>query len=52
MGCGTNQRFVALGYLLQLLVQRHQGLFIFFVKSVPCLPRLVKEKETVDQESL
>jgi len=34
MGCRTNQRIIALGYLLQLLVQRHQGLFIFFMKSV------------------
>jgi hypothetical protein len=46
-----NIKIIIRGYLLQLLVQSHQGPFLFILESLQFLPGFLKDQETVDQES-
>jgi len=49
--CTTNQRNITFAYLLQLLVQRHEGPPPYLLESIQFLPGIVKDLDTVDRES-
>ena len=46
----TNQRSIPFGYFLHLMVQGHQGPFLFFMESIQFVPGMLKDQETVNQE--
>jgi len=44
----TSQRSIPFGYFLHLMVQGHQGPFLFFMESIQFVPGMLKDQETVD----